>query len=322
VHRRWSRAFGVVLAAAVLGSLSSPGAAMASAPARCPPARPAPSPSPVVLLRSGTTAPPSPSASLAEAPVNDLALERLIEDALGDESDHYAVVVRDLRTGTGAAINDESVFYAASLFKLPIMVEAYRQRAEGLISFDDEIVTTWSDLEEDLGTFPGDVGDSYTIDDMLEMMITLSDNTSAIMLVRTLGPELIDESMQTLGLTETSVFTDDLPTTARDMARLVTLIALDDVVSRQDSIEMQARLLRQTWRHRIPSEMPDDVLIGNKTGDWLDAAHDVAIVYASSGTYVLAILSDGLGSDQVIADLALEIYDYYQSCARPALASR
>jgi len=77
-------------------------------------------------------------------------------------------------------------------------------------------------------------------------------------------------------------------------------------------------LLHQTWRNRIPQGLPDYVLVGNKTGDWYDAAHDVAIVYGPSGPYILAILSDGGGSDSTIVELSERVYEYYSGCQVPA----
>jgi beta-lactamase class A len=242
-----------------------------------------------------------------------------VESVLGDEVDHYGVVVKDLRSSDTASVNNNKIFYAASLFKLPIMVEAFVQRDAGLLAFDDAIVATWDDVIEDLGTFPGDVGDVYDVSELLEMMITQSDNTSAIMLLRTLGPGAVDDTMASLGLTATSVLTHDLPTSASDMAMLLEAIVRGRAFGPNASRGMLDLLLRQTWRDRIPAGLPDDVPVGNKTGDWDDAAHDVAVVFAPSGTYILAILSDGGGSDSTIIELSERVYGYYTACANRSL---
>jgi beta-lactamase class A len=111
--------------------------------------------------------------------------------------------------------------------------------------------------------------------------------------------------------------TEDLPTTPEDMALLLETIQRGDAFGPDTSGEMIDLLLRQTWRSRIPAGIPENVLVGNKTGDWYDAAHDVAIVFAPSGPYILAILSDGEGSEVTIVELSERIYEYYQSCRRP-----
>lgn len=170
------------------------------------------------------------------------------------------------------------------------------------------------DVAEDLGTFRGDVGDAFRIYELLDLMITLSDNTSAIMLLRALNGATIDRTMRDLGLRDTSVSDWELPTTAHDMSRLMEAIASGRAVDANASVEMVELLLRQTWRSRIPAGLPEHVLVGNKTGDWYDAAHDVAVVFAPHGTYVIAVLSDGGGSDATIRELSRRVYEYYEGC--------
>jgi beta-lactamase class A len=273
-----------------------------ASPSACPPPAPRPAPSPT----------PRQDA-LAISPV-DSDLQSLIQAVLGGLADHYGVAVKELRSNTGASVNPDAVFYAASLFKLPIMVETFMQHDARLLTLDDSILATWVDVLEDLGTFPGNVGDAYIVSELLEMMITLSDNTSAIMLLRSLGPRTIDETMATLGLTSTSVLTEELPTTAADMAMLLETIVRGQAFGRAASDRMIDLLLHQTWRTRIPRGIPEGVPVANKTGDWYDAAHDVAIVFAPSGAYIIAVLSDGAGSDLTIVELSERVYEYYEAC--------
>ena len=75
---------------------------------------------------------------------------------------------------------------------------------------------------------------------------------------------------------------------------------------------MEALLLRQQIRDRIPAGLPAGVPVGNKTGNLPNATHDVAIVSAPSGTYVLAVLSDRPWSSAPIVALSQEVYAYYE----------
>jgi beta-lactamase class A len=268
---------------------------------------------------AGPVAAPAPTATgVATAPSThptaDRALEELLNEVLGASAPHYGVVIKETRGGTGAEINPDQLFYAASLFKLPIMVEVFRQRSLGQLGLDDVLVADSIDLAEDLGTFRGDVGDPFTVHELLDLMITLSDNTSAIMLMRSLPGRAVDGTMRDLGLEDTSVTDWELPTTAHDMALLMEAIALGWAVDTDASGEMLELLLRQTWRSRIPAGVPEGVPVGNKTGDWFDAAHDVAVVFAPRGIYVIAVLSDGGGSDATFRELSRRVYEYYEGC--------
>jgi beta-lactamase class A len=246
-----------------------------------------------------------------QPPLSATMLASAIEDVLGDELDHYGIVVRELQNGTGVTLNSGRVFYAASLFKLAIMHEAFRQREASRLDFLATLTVTEEDLEFDLGTSAFEIGDEVSIERLIELMIVVSDNTAAIMLLRRLGNYNVDAGLEDLGLTATSVNTEELPTTARDMALLMEAIATGAAVSPAASEEMAFLLLGQRIRNRIPAGVPQGVPVANKTGDWDDAAHDAAIVYAPSVTYVMVVLSDDPYAHSTIVELSRRVYEHY-----------
>ena len=226
---------------------------------------------------------------------DDMRLRRSIEDALGPDIAHVSVVVRRLADGRAAAVNGDHVYYAASTFKLAILYEAERRRSTGELDVDSVIYMDGEDLTEDLGTldrvvFEADGG--IRVRAALEAMTTYSDNSSAVALLHLLGGSAIDESLRALGLHATSVNTRDLPTTADDLALLMQAIVQGRGVSREARDEMRSFLLNQRTRDGIPAGLPSHVAVGNKTGTWENATHDVAFVDAPNGVYVIVILSD------------------------------
>lgn len=236
----------------------------------------------------------------------------MIEAALGPAVDHYSVVVRRLHDGYGAALNPDREYYAASLYKLALLYEAERRRSLGLLDFDQGVEVTARDVAEDLGTLHAlgvGVGDALPVREAVRAMVTLSDNTSAVMMLYLLGPDRVDATLRALGLRNTSVNTTDLPTTAADMALLMEAIVRGTAVDPAAREEMRALLLRQQTRTGIPRLLPPDVRVGNKTGTWPGATHDVAFVEAPTGTYVIAVLSDRGWDWEPIARLSRVVYD-------------
>lgn len=306
-------AFALLLLACTAGEGAAPSpeeAAPGTATPTPPPtatATPVPSPTPVPDV-------PARGEGTRSLPAVDPALQSAIEAALGSEAESYGVVALNLRTGTGAAVNPDKVFYAASLFKLPLMHEAFRQRELGLLDFGETLEVTEEAAAEDLGTLEQAgiaVGDLVPVSRLLELMVTWSDNTSAVLLHQRLGGRNVDAGLQELGLTSTSVNTRDLPTTAGDMAALLRAVAAGEAVSPQASAEMEALLLAQRVRDRIPAGVPRGVPVGNKTANWTDATHDVAIVYAPAGTYVLAILSGKPGDAATLVRISRLVYQHF-----------
>lgn len=289
-------------------------------------------PSPLYLLESNVTAAPMtavedgpPTGSLAATSGRDAELARLQAATLEPFSTlqgRFGIAVKDLGSGLAVYQNEREVFQAASLYKLPVMVEVFKQREEGQLSFDELLTVRFEDAEEDLGTLIWRVGDVVPLDTALERMITVSDNTSAVMLLRRVGSAHVNEDMKALGLEQTTITSEALTTSALDMARLLELIAEGRLVSPSSSAEMVHILLRQQVRNRIPALLPPEATVGNKTGNWDEAAHDVAIVYTPRSTFVAAFLSDGNPDlDAVYTAMATAARNIYELTNDPSFAT-
>ena len=282
-------------------------------------------PAPAMPGGERVTAPPPPAAlpvrsdvrpaalpGAAAAATYDSNLQAVIEAALGAEADHYSVVVRRLHDGRTAALNPDREYYAASLFKLALLYEAERQRSADMLSFDQGVEITARDAAEDLGTLGAlgaGIGDTLPVREAVRAMVTISDNTSAVMMLYLLGPAIVDRSLRSLGLRVTSVNTTDLPTTAADMALLMESIVRGRGVNADARDEMLKLLAQQETRSGIPRFLPAGVRVGNKTGTWPGATHDVAYVDAPTGAYVIAVLSDRGWEWDPIARVSRAVYD-------------
>jgi beta-lactamase class A len=222
----------------------------------------------------------------------DAELESLIRERLGDDEGRYAVVIKDLSSGRGVEINSERLFYAASLFKLSVMFEIFHQREAGLIDLDERYIA--SDYYAGFGLGPHLIAqcEEVTVERMLEAMMSVSDNTAAIMLQDRAGPRHINASMSALGLETSALLSDALPLTAADIVLLLEAIARGDAVNEDASLQMAELLVTEKIDDRIPSGVPDGTLVAHKTGNWTNATHDAGIVYGARSTYVVVLLSD------------------------------
>ncbi|MCC6174025.1 MAG: serine hydrolase [Chloroflexi bacterium] len=243
-------------------------------------------------------------------------------------SGRFGIAVKDLGTGYSVYLNENYPFQAASLYKLPVMYEVFKQRDAGLFTLSEEMTIGPDDVAMDLGSLPWPAGTRITIGTALERMVTISDNSGAYMLSKRVGSPQTNEDMLALGLGLTHVRGDDLQTSAGDMARLLETIARGQAVSSSTSAEMVHLMARQQVRNRIPVLMPPEATVANKTGNWEGAAHDVAIVYGPRSTFVIALLSDGItdfdGLYDAMAHAARAVYDLtndssFGTSADPAL---
>jgi len=243
--------------------------------------------------------------------IKDVGLEKQIREFLGDRVDSYGVVIKRLSDGHGVAINSEQQFYAASLFKLLVMYEVFKQRALGLLDFDESLTLTPPYLDYQLGELRWPLWSQVPVRELLEAMITVSDNVAAIMLHDRVGGWNIIADTKGIGLEQTSI-SGDMPTSAGDMAALMEMIARGSAVDRESSREMIDLLSRQTINDRLPALLPEGTRVAHKTGNWDNATHDVGVVYAPSGPYVIAVLSSNPDDAEAIAKLSKLVYAYFE----------
>ena len=254
-----------------------------------------------------------PSSGTAFVP--DPTLAAAVRARIAGVSGHVGVAIKDVDSGRGVLIDPDREFQAASLFKLAVMYEVYKQRDLGMLPFDEVLVLTQRYADYDLGTLDRPVGSTISVGEALQRMITISDNSSAVLLTDTVGAANINRDIQALGLTHTHVLSDDLVTSPGDMLSLLEMLALGQGISPSTSAEMIQLLAQQRVNDRIPRLLPAGTVVAHKTGNLPGVANDVGIVYEPGATYIVALLVDGTSDEgeasQAEAQLARLAFDYF-----------
>ena len=136
-------------------------------------------------------------------------------------------------------------------------------------------------------------------------MISHSDNACAESLLGSIGLKNVTADIQAIGLANSTFMKEGGPyTTANDLTLLLGMIATRQNFSSENQQRLISAMTGNVFRKGIPAGVGGKV--ANKVGFMNGLIHDAAIVYGSSGTYVLAIMTDG-SSWETIADLAKNI---------------
>ena len=263
-------------------------------------------------LAGGGEVPPLPSPFAPR--LDDSGLQAVVGAALAGREGSYSVVVQNLADGRYAALNDAKIYYAASLYKLELLLEAYRQRDAAELDFTRLLTLEKKYVEYDLGTLESlglKEGDMITVADALRAMIVVSDTPTAVMMHDVLGPLRVDATLQSLGITETESANHDLPATARDMARLLGAVAVGEGVSEASRLEMLSLLLRETYAEGVRAGVPTGALVAHKTGSYNNATHDVALVWGPDGPYIIAVMTDRSYDWNAIRGVSEAVWAYF-----------
>ena len=267
------------------------------------------------------------------------ALEATLTDTLAAYPDSVtvAVAVRDLGTGGSLSIRGNRTFHAASTMKVPVMAEVYRQAEAGVFALDDSLTirngfTSIVDgatyrIEDDSDEAVYErIGESISIRDLTERMITVSSNLATNMVIDLVSADSVQQTIEGLGTTRMQVRrgVEDIKAyrqglnntaTASDLATILVAIAEHEVVSPSASEAMVEILKRQEYNDTIPAGLPDDVEVAHKTGWITEIHHDAAIVYPPEGApYVLVVLTEGIAerdhSAALHASIARAVHDH------------
>lgn len=218
-----------------------------------------------------------------------------------------ALEVLDLSTGYHAGVNASESMPAASTIKIPVMVEVFAQLQAQRFDLEHRVVLRTSDKDWGSGDLcDAPPGSSYSVAELLEKMIDISDNTATNMLIRLVGRNRINTSMRDLGLRRTRLAGDirtegwsirqRLRTSPADLVRLLALMARRRLVDEWSSNEMISILERDQYNTLLPEPLPEDVPIAHKTGSFFDTLNDAGIVYADDAPYVIAVMTTALPS--------------------------
>ncbi len=232
------------------------------------------------------------------------ALQARLSEMMQHAPGHVAVTIEDLTTGLTTSVNGNMQMPAASTIKIPVMVEVFRQLADG--TFDLNRTVTLTNADRDWGW--GDLADAargsrYTVQRLLTLMIDDSDNTATNMLIRLVGRSNVNQTMASLGLTQTALhdyIRSDGPiryalrTSPQDMARLLEAMAHHTLVDDWSSREMIDILSDQTHNGLLPEPLPAGTMIAHKTGTLHDTLNDVGIVFLDQEPYIIAVMATNL----------------------------
>ena len=279
-------------------------------------------------------------AAFAVPALADDALQVKLAPLIAAHEGKVAVAIKQLKTGEAFRHNADVPMPTASLIKLPIMVEAYRQAEEGKLDLTKLITLRQEDKAPGSGilTQHFSPGMSLPLVDAIHLMIVYSDNTATNLVLDNIGLPAMNGAMEKLGFTNTKInakvfkgsTTSIAPertkkfglgsTTAREMIRLLEFIESGKVVSAEACQEMIAHLKACDDKEKMTRLLPAGTVVAHKTGSVNACKTDAGIIYLKSGPVAICVLTDENKDERWVADnagqvliakVAKEVFDHF-----------
>lgn len=251
-------------------------------------------------------------------PFVDAQLEAALRQAAAAPGT-VSVAVRNVTTGAQAEVNADEVHPAASLFKVPVLVEVLKQSRLRRISLDEQVLLRNDQWADGSGVLQARIGERIPVRELLRLMVAESDNVAALALMDLVGADNINSTLQGMGLQWTKVQDRRLSqslhvTTAHDMAVLMEVIASGQLIDRETSEEAVRLLELKQARSWLDDGLPWWAKMAHKWGELPSVRHDAGIIFTPRSTWVVVVLTRGAdvaSSADVITRIARTTFDYF-----------
>jgi beta-lactamase class A len=229
----------------------------------------------------------------------DPTLEARLKPIADTHKGKIAVAVKNLATGEGYALNADEVMQTASLIKLAVMVEAYRQLDAKKVDFAKTLTLTKDDKVPGSGVLTDHFSDGATfpLKDAVRLMTVFSDNTATNMVLDQVGIQAVNDATAALGLPETrinakvykgsttSIDPDRTKkyslgsTSANETVKLLELIHTGKAASAESCKAMLAHLEKNDDKELLVRHLPPGTKVAHKTGATNKVRTDAGIFY-------------------------------------------
>jgi beta-lactamase class A len=241
-------------------------------------------------------------------------LDTQIHNAIQNFPGQVTLYAKNLNTGATYSIRPDDPVPTASTIKLPIMVELFAEAAEGKLDWNQKIELKEQDKVPGSGILNEfSAGDTFSIRDLMHVMIVMSDNTATNLLLDRIGGDAVNHRMDQLGLKQTDVMRKIMRpndsteegrkpgngqwgtgrSSPHDMVILMEKLFRGQLVDKPSSDEMLTVLKRQRDLQGVGRDMPDTV-VASKSGALDHLRSEVALVYSPRGPIAIAITVTGI----------------------------
>ncbi|MFM2207292.1 MAG: hypothetical protein RL213_1267 [Bacteroidota bacterium] len=234
-------------------------------------------------------------------------------------ADKISIYFRMLDNGINLSVNEDS-YSPGSLMKIMTLI-TYLKDAEtdkGLLSKEVLFNTRFSGMPAPviLGSRGAEFGKSYTVDELLDFMITESDNNATALLNSSIDMKVYNDVLSALNLPIPDPRQSDYPLTTETMSRFFRLLYNSSFLSPQMSDKALELLTRSSYRQGLLRYIGDKATVAHKFGekntDGYFQLHEGGIFFVGTADYVLIVMTKGKdqsGLADVLADVSRIVFE-------------
>lgn len=203
-----------------------------------------------------------------------------------------------MSTGANISVNGTNRIWPASLAKLPISMIAMKKVEKG----DWDLGTKFLVREQHVTGSDKEIsklkiGSTHTLEQVISIMLTDSDNVAYRMLTEKMSDEELLSISEAVGLEQ--LYDQDAKVSTREYTRLFRALHSATYLDMEASEKLLELLDYSAYKGMIRSGLPDDVKFSHKWGinDVENVYGDSGIVFLKDKTFLISIMVQGKGAD-------------------------
>lgn len=259
-----------------------------------------------------------------------------LESSIGQVDQHLdgvmGVAIEDLSTGDHFFLHEDEIFAQASSIKVTVLANLYLQAQQGKLKLTDPYTVQSSDLVPDSdimnGLTPGVT--RVTLRDLATMVMAVSDNSAANVLIDRVGMQNVNAMLDSLGLTHTRLRRKmmDLEaakqgreniSTPREMMVLLEAIYHEKLLNKEMTADF-FRVFSTNHASFIPRDLPPDLKVADKEGELEAVRNDSGIVFVEGRPYVICVMTGYLRNEregeEAITKVSLDTWRMFDRLSR------
>jgi beta-lactamase class A len=248
--------------------------------------------------------------------INFVPLRNTLQDKFKSIDAKQSFYFEYLPDGTSIRVGADQQLTAASLIKVPLVMNLYRAAELGRIALDKPVTVSADELDNAYGDlYKRGPGFTMTLREAAQYALRDSDNTATRVIFNHIKDTLKydEQSLARLDIDQ-NIEDGQAVITARSYSSVLKGLYFSAYLSNADSQELLKYLSESTAKNRLSRSIPAGVPVAHKIGvynaNWAES--DCGIVYVPKRPYIICVMV-GLPEDQAdtfIADVSKTVYDF------------
>jgi hypothetical protein len=244
----------------------------------------------------------------------------------------YAIYLRDLNTGNWTGINQDDLYYPASMLKVVVAIAAYRQGEDDPTYLSNSLTYTPAIAQINVQlpfalTTDMQVGESYPVPVLIQKALTDSDNGAVYTLLQSINQQELNQVYSDLSIPVPSdTDSTSYKISAREYSRFFRILYNGTLSLRwADSEQILEDLSQATFSSGLVAGVPTTTPVAHKYGEHVSGSNgvvndielsDCGIVYYTPHPYFLCVMTEGNNQsslESIIQQISKVVYQKISS---------